>query len=175
MKLHLTPESISIHIAENSSHYLHVKETLAHSLGRAFWVNDILVNFCTQQEVEKRKAFLTSLYYTCAFSSQSHNAYFLKKLILMAEKPIKLLKKRAKPLHSRKHASLLNPYRILNAQEEESFESIRRKYLDLAKKFHPDRLETSDEIGRKKSTATFQQIQEAYAHIKAEKMGKMVA
>lgn len=48
------------------------------------------------KEKEKRKAFLTSLYYTCAFTSQTQNLAFLQKLISMHDKPIKVVKKEAK-------------------------------------------------------------------------------
>lgn len=175
MKLHLTSDCITIYAAENSSHYLHVSHVLAHLIGRSFWVNETLVNFDIPEHHQKRKAFLNSLYHTCAFTSKTHNASFLQKLLLASQKPIKLVKKKLKQHLHHIPTTGHNPYRLLNAHEAESFESIRQKYLTLAKTFHPDSIVSKDESVLKNSTVKFQQIQEAYAIIKAEKQRNYAA
>jgi len=175
MKLHLTSDCITIHVAENSSHYVHARHVLTHVVGRSFWVNDTLINFDIPEHNQKRKAFLNSLYYTCAVTSKTHNASFLQKLLLASQKPIKLVKKKLKqPIH---HTSIRNndPYSLLNAHETENLESIRQKYLSLAKEFHPDSIASVDARILKNATVKFQQIQEAYAIIKAEKQKKYAA
>lgn len=176
MKLHLTSDSITIHVAENSSHYLHVYRVLTRSLGRPFWVNDMLINFEISHEHQKRQTFLTSLYYSCAFASKSHNASFLEKLLLASTKPIKLVKKKRQQRSFHTPMALTtNPYTLLNADETESLKSIRQKYLSLAKAFHPDSVASDDVRIVKNFTEKFQKIQEAYATIKAEKMRKLAA
>lgn len=175
MKLHLTSDSITIHVAENSSHYLHVSRVLTHSIGRSFWVNETLINFETPHERQKRRAFLSSLYYTCAFASKSHNASFLEKLLLASTKPIKLVKKKCQQHSFHTPMALNDPYTLLHADETESLESIRQKYLSLAKAFHPDSIASDDVSIVKNFTEKFQKIQEAYATIKAEKMRKLAA
>jgi len=175
MKLHLTSDLITIHVAENSSHYLHICRVLTHSLGRSFWVNETLINFEISHEDKKRKAFLTSLYYTCAFASKTHNSAFLEKLLLASNKPIKLVKKKRQQCSTQKLMASNDPYSVLNADETESMESIRRKYLSLAKAYHPDSIASKDASSVKNCTAKFQKIQEAYTAIKIEKMKKCAA
>ena len=46
-------------------------------------------------------------------------------------------------------------YEILNLAETASNEDVRRVYLTLAKKYHPDNQETGDEV-------LFRQVQQAY-------------
>lgn len=175
MQLHLRADSITIRIEANSSHYLHVSHVLTHILGRSFWVNETLINFGTPNSSKKREAFLTSLYYRCASLSKTHNASFLEKLLLASQKPIRLVKKRLKHSFCEASSRDLTPYHLLEAHETESMASIRRKYLALAKKFHPDTLDQEDHSLVQASTAKFQQIREAYAYIKAEKMKKIAA
>jgi hypothetical protein len=172
MKLRLRADCITIHIAENSSHYLHVSHVLTHILGRSFWVNETLINFVTPHTSEKRQAFLASLYYSCAFISKTHNASFLEKLLLASQKPIRLVKKRLiRPFKE----IPIDPYSLLNAKKTESLASIRKKYLTLAKMFHPDTITHEDATTVKASTTKFQQIHEAYESIKAEKTKKIAA
>ena len=176
MKLHLRADCITIHIAENSSHYLHVSHVLSHVLGKSFWVNETLINFGTPHNSEQRQAFLASLYYTCAFKSKTHNASFLEKLLLASQKPIRLVKKRLQQhFHDASLMHYSNPYHLLNADETESLASIRKKYLALAKMFHPDKITSDDEAVIKGSTERFHQIHEAYEKIKAAKTKKFAA
>jgi hypothetical protein len=172
MKLHLRADCITIHVAENSSHYLHVSHVLTHILGRSFWVNETLINFVTPHNCEKRQAFLTALYYSCAHRSKTHDASFLERLLLASQKPIRLVKKRL--IRPFKEVPI-DPYGLLNAKKTESLASIRKKYLTLAKLFHPDAVAQEDETSVKASTTKFQLIHEAYESIKAEKTKKIAA
>ena len=162
MRLHLSTDCITVNVFERSSHFLHVSQTLSKKFTKSFWVNETLFNFSTPKEMKKRKEFLTSLYYTCAFSSKTHDLSFLQKLIAMHDKPIKVVQKK------KKDNLLETPYRILEASQEESLQSIRRKYLRLAKTYHPDHNSHTD-------SKKFQQIQEAYETIKAQKSKKIAA
>ena len=91
MRLHVNPHCITIHISEESSHLHALNTTLSHNFSKTFWVNETLINLATTQELKERKAFLTSLYYTCAFDSKSHKLDFLKPVIAMLDKPIKVI------------------------------------------------------------------------------------
>ena len=164
MKLHLRADGITISITENSSHYVHVKQTLANAFGHSFWINDTLINFTTHYDSTKRRAFLASLYVKCAFLSKSHNLSFLHKLLLASHLPIRLV---IKQLRSQKET---DPYRLLNAHPHEKLSTIRHKYLKLAKKFHPDLANDSNPQEIETRTRLFQQIQEAYHEIKSKSL-----
>ena len=175
MRLHLSSDCITVNIPEHSSHFLHVSQTLSQKFTKSFWVNETLINFEISHEDKRRKAFLTSLYYTCAFASKTHNAAFLEKLLLASNRPIKLVKKKRQQCSTQKLMASNDPYSLLNADETESMESIRRKYLSLAKAYHPDSIASKDASSVKNCTAKFQKIQEAYTAIKIEKMKKCAA
>lgn len=162
MRLHISADCITVNIPENSSHFLHVSDTLCQNFTKSFWINETLINLPSNKEMQKRKEFLTSLYYTCAFDSQSHNLTFLQKLIALHDKPIKVIQK------NKKINPLEMPYRILEASQEESLQSIRKKYLRLAKAYHPDHNPNAD-------SEKFQQVQHAYETIKAQKRRKIAA
>jgi len=169
MRLHITPDCITVNIHESSSHFEHVSDRLSKEFSKTFWINEMLINLPNPKESKKRKEFLTSLYYTCAQSSQTHNLAFLKKLIALHDKPIKIVHKNTKNATTR---PLKNPleayYKMLNAHHEESLQSIRRKYLCLAKAYHPD-------LNKDASSEKFQKIQEAYEHVRAQKSRKTAA
>ncbi|AFL69388.1 J domain-containing protein [Sulfurospirillum barnesii] len=175
MKLHISTHCITIHLAENSPFSLHVKHFLTKKMSRSFWINDTLINFATPLEVVKRQAFLTKLYYTCATLSRTHNTQFLKKLLLVCHKPIKVICHSLPIFTHHEPEQSHHFYTILYSHHQESLQSIRTKYLRLAKQFHPDTLKSDDETTRQHYTEAFQKIQEAYAHIKAEKTKKRVA
>lgn len=162
MRLHISADCVTVNIPENSPYFLHVSDTLSQNFAKSFWINETLINLPTQKEMLKRKEFLVSLYYTCALSSKTHNLSFLEKLIALHDKPIKVVQKRVKK------TSLASPYRILNASEDESLQSIRKKYLHLAKTYHPDHNANAD-------SEKFHQIQHAYETIKAQKSKKIAA
>ena len=171
MRLFLSEHCITVNISEHSSHFLHVSQTLSKNFSKSFWVNKTLINLPTPKENAKRKEFLTSLYYTCAFQSQTENLEFLKRLIALHDKPIKVVlntktTSSPKPYYL---SPLAQCYALLDAKLEESLESVRKKYLRLAKRYHPDSSSTH------KNILMFQKIQEAYETIKLKKNGKRAA
>lgn len=168
MRLHLSSDCITINISEYSPYFLHVNQTLSQKFTKSFWVNDTLINFSTPKEAKKRKEFLTSLYYTCARASQTQNLAFLQKLVAMYDKPIKVVKKVVKKMIIHQPYTLDKYYKILEVSQTESLQTIRKKYLCLAKIYHPDHQDTS-------SVEKFQQIQEAYETIKEQKRKKIAA
>lgn len=174
MRLHVNPHCITIHIPEDSRHFAHLNQTLTHALGQTFWVNETLINLPSAKEMRERKAFLASLYYTCAFDSRSHNATFLAKLIALHDKPIKVVKQKSKKPLVQAFSPLQNDYRLLGAHPEESLQSIRKKYLALAKHYHPDTLEASLK-DKPLYTQKFQRIHEAYERIKTHRKEKVAA
>lgn len=167
MRLHVNPHCITIHIPEDSSHLNHVNQALSHHFGKAFWINETLINLPSSRQMQERKAFLTSLYYACARDSNSHSTLFLQKLIALHDKPIKVIQKKRSKQFSGVHtqSSLKEDYRLLGATPNEHFDTIRKKYLLLAKRYHPDTRDPSlknNTLCRQK----FQDIQEAYERIK---------
>ena len=62
-------------------------------------------------------------------------------------------------------------YDVLGVRREMSLAEIRTTYRRLVLKYHPDRNKDASEEERKKLAHKFQQIQEAYEKIKAEKGG----
>lgn len=168
MKLHLTQRCITIYVSEHSPFFLHVKSVLSKKFSKSFWLNDILINFPTHQELEQRKQFLVSVYYTCAVHSKTHNQQFLQKLIALHDKPIKVI-----PQKERKAS--VDPYRTLEVAQTQSLSTIRKRYLYLAKKYHPDHITPQEATKIEDYTARFQKIQEAYQTIKAEKSKKIAA
>ncbi|MDD2384391.1 MAG: J domain-containing protein [Sulfurospirillaceae bacterium] len=171
MQLRLSEHCITVDLYEHSSHFLHVSQTLSKHFSKSFWINKTLINLPTQKEKAKRKEFLTSLYYTCAFNSQTENLDFLQRLIALHDKPIKVvLRNNNTASHKPYYLSpLAKCYALLEATQEESLESIRKKYLRLVKQYHPDSTATSKTVGM------FQKIQEAYETIKNEKHKKCAA
>lgn len=63
-------------------------------------------------------------------------------------------------------------YRTLEVSETATYEEIRASYRKLVLKYHPDRNKDASEVERKKLAAKFQQIQEAYDILKAQKGGR---
>ena len=175
MQLHISSECITVKIHECSKHYIHVSDTLSKNFSKTFWVNETLINLASHKEMQKRKEFLTSLYYTCAQASQTHNMAFLQKLITLHDKPIKVVRKQSRPPKTHNAPSLLAYYTLLDASREESLTSIRKKYLRLAKRYHPDLASNQTEHTTQSYTEKFQKIQEAYAYVKAEKSKKRAA
>ncbi len=177
MQLRLTPHCICIYLSKTSSHYEAVVHTLNQTFGQPFWIKETLINIALHHELERRKAFLISLYRHCALASKTHNALFLQKLIAFCAKPIKLIITHETTTDtSLEHIETrTDPYRLLRVNKYESFHSIRRKYLRLAKAYHPDTLQTNDDALRQTTTLKFRQIQEAYEVIKAEKKRQTAA
>ncbi|GEM_PF-711660 len=177
MQLRLTPHCICIYLSKTSSHYEAVIHTLNQTFGQPFWIKETLINIALHHELDRRKAFLISLYHHCALASKTHNALFLQKLIAFCAKPIKLIitRETATDASLENTVTQIDPYRLLQAHKYESFSSIRRKYLRLAKAYHPDTLQTGDDALLQTTTIKFHQIQEAYETIKAEKKRQSAA
>lgn len=87
--------------------------------------------------IENEERFYTR-FTIFVLSCHKHIMLFLQKLILKAEKPIRLIKKRSQTYSSNTIHSKENHYTLLGAHEHESLAIIRKKYLRLAKLFHPD-------------------------------------
>jgi len=168
MRLYITPDCITVNVHEDSSHFNHVSDRLSKEFSKTFWINEMLINLPNPKESKKRKEFLTSLYYTCAHSSQTHNLAFLQKLISLHDKPIKVVRKNSKTVVTPRKNPLDAYYKMLNANQEESLQSIRRKYLCLAKAYHPD-------LNTNVTSEKFQKIQEAYEQVRAQKNRKSAA
>lgn len=65
-------------------------------------------------------------------------------------------------------AKLFNSYfKTLGCSSNDSLITIRKQYLSLAKKFHPDFNENKNEAEKKESRKRFEQIQIAYDNLKA--------
>jgi DnaJ like chaperone protein len=60
-------------------------------------------------------------------------------------------------------------YQVLEVSPNANMHQIRTAYRKLVLKYHPDRNKTATEQEKKKLAAKFQQIQEAYEKIKAER------
>lgn len=69
------------------------------------------------------------------------------------------------------HKSLEEAYRLLGAQPDEPFESVKKKYRALVKKYHPDLMKAkgADEAYIADATRKMQEINAAYETIKAQK------
>lgn len=177
MKLHLTQSCITIYVSEHSPFFLHVNTILAKKFSKSFWFKDILVNFSTHEELQQRKQFLVSLYYTCAAYSKTHNPHFLQRLIASIDKPIKIIpqKERTTSLKSYPSVESVDPYQTLEVAQTQSLSDIRKRYLHLAKKYHPDHIAPQESTKIEDYTERFQKIQEAYQAIKAQKSKKIAA
>ena len=69
------------------------------------------------------------------------------------------------------HKSLEEAYRLLDANPDESFETIKKKYRTLVKKYHPDLMKArgADEAYIADATRKMQELNAAYEMIKAQK------
>ncbi|WP_024954051.1 J domain-containing protein [Sulfurospirillum arcachonense] len=104
----------------------------------------------------KKEEFLKTLYYICVKNVQYQNPNFLKKLLKASSKQIKV--DIIEPL--KKH------YLILNVNENDSLHVIRKRYLKLAKIYHPDKVTCTNKNLVKEYTTKFQKIQKAYEVLK---------
>ncbi len=63
--------------------------------------------------------------------------------------------------------TLLNDfYKLLHCSEHDSYDTVRTKYLELAKKYHPDNIVSDNVLILKVYSKKFQKIQQAYKTIK---------
>ena len=88
----------------------------------------------------------------------------LNKLLDSSVKEIRIDIK--KSLHVESSDNLKNHYSLLNSSEEDSFIIIRKRYLELAKTYHPDRVVHKNKNLVEEYTTKFQKIQQAYETLK---------
>ena len=63
----------------------------------------------------------------------------------------------------------MNPYEVLGVRETASDEEIRKAYLELVKKYHPDRF--TDESAKELANEKLTRINEAYDMLTRNKKG----
>ena len=62
-----------------------------------------------------------------------------------------------------------NAYKILEIQKSATDEEVKKAYRTMAKKYHPDRVNTEDEAIKKGAEEKFKEVQKAYEEIQAER------
>ncbi|MRI00950.1 DnaJ domain-containing protein [Kriegella sp. EG-1] len=62
-----------------------------------------------------------------------------------------------------------NAYKILDIQKSASDADVKKAYRTMAKKYHPDRVNTQDEAIKKGAEEKFKEVQKAYETIQAER------
>lgn len=62
-----------------------------------------------------------------------------------------------------------NSYKILDVEKSASDAEIKKAYRNMAKKYHPDRVNTQDEAIKKGAEEKFKQVQAAYETIQKER------
>jgi len=62
-----------------------------------------------------------------------------------------------------------NAYKILEIQKSATDEEVKKAYRTMAKKYHPDRVNTQDEAIKKGAEEKFKEVQKAYEEIQAER------
>jgi DnaJ like chaperone protein len=62
-----------------------------------------------------------------------------------------------------------NAYKILEIEKTASNEEVKKAYRNMAKKYHPDRVNTQDEAIKKGAEEKFKQVQLAYETIQKER------
>lgn len=62
-----------------------------------------------------------------------------------------------------------NAYKILEIEKSVTNEEVKKAYRSMAKKYHPDRVNTQDEAIKKGAEEKFKEVQKAYETIQAER------
>ncbi|MBM1105378.1 TerB family tellurite resistance protein [Aurantibacter crassamenti] len=62
-----------------------------------------------------------------------------------------------------------NSYKILDIQKSATDAEVKKAYRTMAKKYHPDRVNTQDEAIKKGAEEKFKEVQKAYETIQAER------
>ena len=62
-----------------------------------------------------------------------------------------------------------NAYKILEISKSVSDDEVKKAYRNMAKKYHPDRVNTQDEAIKKGAEEKFKQVQKAYEQIQKER------
>lgn len=65
-----------------------------------------------------------------------------------------------------------NPYKILEIRSDATDEQVKKAYREMAKKYHPDKVQTQSEVLRKGAEEKFKKIQEAYEQIQRERKSR---
>jgi len=60
-------------------------------------------------------------------------------------------------------------YKILEIEQSATDAEVKKAYRDMAKKYHPDKLQHMDEVYRKGAEEKFRKVQEAYEQIQKER------
>ena len=141
MRIRLKKSSVIIEIFENSSYLDSLTSALLHAKCR-----------------DKKEQLLKNIYYICAKNVNYHNPQFFKKLIKSSHKHIEL--------HVDKQESIKQYYELLKSDEKDSIQIIRKRYLKLAKTYHPDRVSYVDSSLMEEYTYKFRKIQKAYEVLK---------
>lgn len=115
-----------------------------------------------QTDRVKKEQFLKSIYFICAKLVDYHNPIFYQKLIKSAHKEIRVL--------VQSDNSLKPYYNVLGASELDSMQIVRKKYLKLAKTYHPDRVSYTNVSLVDEYTRLFQEIQNAYEVVREKKV-----
>ncbi|MGB5645647.1 MAG: DnaJ domain-containing protein, partial [Muriicola sp.] len=62
-----------------------------------------------------------------------------------------------------------NAYKILEIEKSVSDEEVKKAYRTMAKKYHPDRVNTENEAIKKGAEEKFKEVQKAYEQIQQER------
>ncbi len=62
-----------------------------------------------------------------------------------------------------------NSYKILEIEKSATDQEVKKAYRDMAKKYHPDRVNTQDEAIKKGAEEKFKEVQRAYETIQKER------
>ncbi|MFC4095955.1 TerB family tellurite resistance protein [Euzebyella saccharophila] len=62
-----------------------------------------------------------------------------------------------------------NAYKILEIEKSATNDEVKKAYRNMAKKYHPDRVNTENEAIKKGAEEKFKQVQKAYEEIQAER------
>ena len=62
-----------------------------------------------------------------------------------------------------------NSYKILDVPKSATDAEVKKAYREMAKKYHPDRVNTQDEAIKKGAEEKFKQVQTAYETIQKER------
>lgn len=62
-----------------------------------------------------------------------------------------------------------NAYKILEIERSATDDEVKKAYREMAKKYHPDRVNTEDEAIKKGAEEKFKQVQRAYEEIQQER------
>lgn len=144
MKIRLKDTHIIVEVSTFSEHY----NTLEKRLQK--------MDFNKKHRIH----FLKYVYFLCAKIANCHDLSFYNKLINSSHKAIEL-----KALKTKK---LTQYYSVLGAKVDDPMSVVKKKYLKLAKQYHPDKVACANNAKIKMYTTKFQMIQQAYETLKLQ-------